>query len=299
MPKFKILNPATKLLTYLYGYGDDDANVDVDNDPDDLEDFFSRLADTSVEEESETDLEETDLDDDLEAIAGDDAEVDEPVVTDKPVVEEEPKVEEVKPVVEEQPKVTPEPVEVPKEKTPEEQEAENAQIFGELQKVYAISDEDADAILSDPKTAVPRLMANAHAIMMQTAYNMIQQFVPQIIEAQKAQSTTRQTLIEKFSTKWPDLAGEDTKQAVIAAIGTVRQLNPNIDVDTLIAKVGPVAYSILGKTPAPAKQTPPAAKPPRPRPHTPARSRETSPAKPAQTGDAVADFIGSLLNSKE
>lgn len=301
--KFQVINPATTLLKRLFaqaiGYGADDVEELDDKDPDDLEDFFAQLADEPADHSSDT-SEEEEEEEEPEAVAGDEAKVDEPEVEDKPVKEEPSKDVPEATAVEEQPKVEPvvEEVVVP-EVSPEEQQKQYEQVMGELQKAYAISDEDADAILTDPKTAIPKLMANAHVKMMQTFHNMVQHMVPTLIDTHQTQSTSRQTLVQKFSAAWPDLVGKEHEQVVVAAIQTVRQLNPNIDTDTLIKKVGPVAYSIMGKQ-APAEQPPkaPVAKP-KPKPHVPVRSRETSPAKSVTSGDPVADFIGSLLEKKE
>jgi len=299
MPKLmiKLLSKRFKSLNLMTGFGDDpELDVDDDSDSDDLEDFFANLADNPADFSSET-LDEDDEEEGQESVAVEEAVTDEPVVESKPVVEDAPQEEAPKPVVEEQPKVEPKVEEAPA-KTEEEQAAEFTQVMGELQKVYAITEEDADAILTDPMNAVPKLMANAHVRMMQTVHNMMQQMVPAMVEQHQTQSKTRQSLTEKFSQAWPDLAAEEHKSVVIAAIQTVRSVNPNIDVDTLIKKVGPVAYSILGKevpTKTPAAPAPKAVA--KPKPHQPARARETTTAKPSPTGDAVADFIGTLLSN--
>lgn len=288
-------------LKLMQGFGDETGSEDTgaEQDPDNLEDFFANLADNpadfSIDDSEEEEEEESE-----KPVAVEEAKPDAPKEEQKPTVEEPPKEEAPAPVVEEQPKVEPPKEEAPA-KTEEEQVAEFNQVMGELQKVYAISEEDADAILTDPKNAVPKLMANAHVRMMQTVHNMMQQLVPAMVEQHQIQSKSRQTLTEKFSQAWPELASEQNKNVVIAAIQTVRTVNPGIDVDTLIEKVGPVAYSILGK-PVPAKEEAkpaPARQVAKPKPHQPARARETSTAKPGPTGDHVADFINTLLSSKD
>lgn len=310
--KLTRLNSYQLVLKYLNGFGPEGQEEEVEQ-PSSLEDFFSKLSeDTDLDSAPDEDLDEggdpeTGGDDGGEqnvddGKSGNQDDPAKPAVTDAPA--EQPA--ETKPAVEtptptpavETPPAQPEPLTA-------EQEAEQLkQLRGALEQSYALTDEDADAVLTDPKTALPRLMANAHLQIMGQVAQMLQHVVPQILEVTTKQSQTKQSINDKFAARWPELAADAAnKQSVIAAIQTVKAANPTLSVDEVIEKVGPVAYAIIGKpvpVAAPAAQQQPAPKvtPPKARPHTPAKSAVTPPKQTA-TGNHLVDFISSLVDNKE
>lgn len=227
-------------------------------------------------------VEETDPQEEVEAPVSE--------VDVKPVVEQ-PKVEQ-KPTKTEEPVVT-EPSE---EDVKRQQEAFQQQVDayrGELQKQYAISDEDADAILTDPKVVLPKLMANMHLAMLQQVGQLMQQMTPSLVQQQVHTVNTTQERLKAFSAKYPDLVTPENQEITVQAVRLVKQLHPKASFEELMDKAGPVAYSLLGKaqTPAsaPAKQT--AAKV---KPHIPAKQTTSAPAKPASPSDPTEAFLASL-----
>lgn len=237
---------------------------------------------------------------------------DQPVEVSDEVVEEAEPQEEVeapvgevgaKPVVE-QPKVEQKPTEVEKsvvtepseEDVKRQQEAFQQQVDayrGELQKQYAISDEDADAILTDPKVVLPKLMANMHLAMLQQVGQLMQQMTPSLVQQQVHTVNTTQERLKAFSAKYPDLVSPENQEITVQAVRLVKQLHPKATFEELMEKAGPVAYSLLGKAQAPApastKQT--AAKV---KPHIPAKQTTSAPAKPATPSDPTEAFLASL-----
>lgn len=305
--KLTRLNSTQLVLKYLNGFGpEDDEEIKGDSPtPDGLADFFSKL---SEDTDLDITLEEDQDDDDDSETGGDNGgeptpDPVKPVVTEAPVVPapvaaptEQPA--ETKPVVD--PVVAPVVAEAPKEPTAEEQEAQLAVFRGALEQQYALTDEDAEAVLTDPKTTLPRLMANVHMQMMSQFAQMLQVVVPQILDVTTKQSQTKQSINDQFAKRWPDIAADEAgKDLVVTAIRTVKAAHPTATLDVVIEKVGPVYYALSGKSPAaPAPAAPPPKAPPKARPHTPARSVVTPP-KPQTTGNAVTDFIGSLLSEKD
>jgi len=295
------------VLRVAYGYGPEDSQ---DNSTDvDLENFFTKLTEETdlLEDEEQESSDEGD-----EGIGGENGGADDSAGNES--VEKDPadkKPEESLPT--EQPTVTdkpvedkPAPVETPAEEsakplTEEEQLAQLNQVRGALEQQYALTDEDAEAVLTDPKGTLPRLMANVHLQMMAQFAQMMQVAVPQIVEATTKQSQTKQSINDQFAKRRPELASDTSaRDTVITAIRTVKSANPTAPLDQVIEKVGPVAYALLGKqmpVPAPANQPPKQTAKPKARPHTPAKA-VTSPPK-TQSTDSLVAFIDTLLDSKD
>lgn len=296
--KFNKSTAATRLLLSLMtGYGPDDV------DP--LEDFFNQFDKLEEEPEEEEELlpegepvttdlleeEEVDLGetspkpaDTSTAEGGKEPEGQQPVTpaTPAPVVKaEEPAAPTAAPVV--------------PAKTPEQEKAEYDKIVGDLQKAYAISEDDAEAIMSDPGTVIPKLMTNMHIKIMSTAANMMQSMLPQLVEQAISRNNATESLEKKFTSRWPDLNKKTDLQAVYQAVQTVRALNPTIAVDDLIEEVGPIAYALLKRqapAAAPAQQQAPAAKP-KSKPAVPAKA---APSKQREsTSDPMQNFLNSLM----
>lgn len=295
------MNSAQRLLlTMCKGYGDDEVEVD---DEDKLSSFFDEVlsGDLDAIPDEEDEVEEADMEtadpETSEAEGGTNDDEVKPVVA--PVVKDTPEVTAAAPVVEQQtdPVVTPTPVEAPV-KTDAERQKEYDDTIRELEKVYAISDEDADAILTDPKTVLPQMQARAHVLMVQTMHNMITALVPQLIQQVGNEQTTKKTLMDQFAAAWPDLVSKDVEPTVIQAVVSVRKQYPNASQEELIKKVGPVAYALLGKE-APVKQitpVPAAAPKAKARPFTPAKQQ----AAPPKTlpSDPMGAFFADIFEGK-
>lgn len=201
-------------------------------------------------------------------------------------------LEVVAPKVEEKPAVVA-PV-APKTEEPDPQVAVT-KFRGELEKQYAISQEDADLILSDPQTVLPKLMTNMHLAVLQSVGNLLQQSLPNLISRQVQSDTVTQTRLQTFSQKWPELVQDEAGQkATMAAIQALRQAEPTIGFEAMVERVGPLAYQLLGKQlpqatpaqePAPVKAVP--------KPHRPAKSTSTS-SQPAKLGEQE-EFFAQLV----
>lgn len=296
--KFNKSTAATRLLLSLMtGYGPDDV------DP--LEDFFNQFdkleeepeeeeelspegepVTTDLLEEEEAGLEETSPKpaDTSASEGGKEPEGQQPVTPATPA-----------PAAKAEEPATPPAAAVVPAKTPEQEKAEYDKIVGDLQKAYAISDDDAEAIMSDPGTVIPKLMTNMHIKIMSTAANMMQSMLPQLVEQAISRNNATESLEKKFTSRWPDLNKKTDLQAVYQAVQTVRALNPTIAVDDLIEEVGPIAYALLKRqapAAAPAQQQVPAVKP-KSKPAVPAKA---APSKPRESSsDPMQNFLNSLM----
>lgn len=258
------------------------AEDDVVEDDSDTDFFSNLITDNEVEDLEPSEPIAVDNDDEEEEEV---VEVEEEPVAEVPV---ETPVAEPEPVVE-QPVVVEEPVaEVPAPSFDEELD----KYKGELQKQYAISDEDAEQILTDPQVVLPKLMANMHLAMLQQVASMMQSNMPQLVESTVKQTTARDTQLSKFKARYPELLTKENEKVATTALQTIKQLHPNITFDEMLDKVGPLANALMGKE-AVAKPAPkPVAKP---KPHIATRgtSTATPPVKPK--GDAMSSFIDNLI----
>lgn len=227
-------------------------------------------------------------------------EVKEPAAKEAPVVETGVKPVVEQPVVEQKPTVVEKPVvnEPSEEDVKKQQEAFQSQVEayrGELQKQYAISDEDADAILTDPKVVLPKLMANMHLAMLQQVGQLMQQITPGLVQQQvKTVGVTEQRL-KVFSEKYPDLVAPENQEIAVQAVRLVKQLHPNASFEELVEKAGPVAYSLLGKAvPTATQVAAPTQTAAKPKPHIPAKQTTSAEAKKPLPSDPTEAFLATL-----
>lgn len=265
----------------LQGWDTDDDNA--------FESWLNEITegDDSSEEEIEPEVEEEVEEEEAEEVSEEDTPEDDPEAgpdLEQPV--DQAPVEKPNPI----PVVEQAPVEQKPAKTPEEEKAEVERFMGELQKQYAISDEDADAILTDPKTVLPKLMANAHAMILQQVGSFIQQAMPAIVQSQVRNVSTTDQRLAEFQQMYPDLATPENQAVAMAAIQTVKQANPGIGYSDMLKKVGPVAYALLGKTMSVEKKPLQA----KPKPHIPAKTSTSTTAPKEKSSDPTTAFFESL-----
>ena len=266
----------------LFDEADDDVEeeeeeLDVDLEKDPGEDTGSEDTGVNVEEEEDPEKEE-----DVQTPDGEQQEGQE---TDKSVEQEEE-------TEEEEEEIPPTP-----EVDPEKQKQEIEKFSSELQKLYAISEEDADAILTDPAAVLPRLMANANMIMLKQVGQMMQQFqqnLPNVINQTMVQKSAETERVDALKKAYPELMTDEAVPYVVQAVNTIRQSNPKIKFDALIKKVGPVAHALMGTMPVVKQEQEPAKVPPKPVPRH-IQARESSVTPPAKKLSPDEEFYSNLI----
>ena len=99
----------------------------------------------------------------------------------------EPKAEEEQPPVEPEEPAEPavEPQQEPEARTPEQIEAEKAEVrgqwLGELTQRYQLSDEQAALMQTDPNAVFPEMAAQLHVGVMESMMQVMQQMMPQFV----------------------------------------------------------------------------------------------------------------------
>jgi hypothetical protein len=157
----------------------------------------------------------------------------------------------------------------------------------ELEVRYSLSKEDADAMISEPETVIPRLMSQMYLDVYDNVLRSMQVFLPQMVQHVNSQDVVQQRDENDFYTAWPKLREHGV---AVAQVGrTYRQLNPMATKEQFIQDVGlhasialkvPVESPLL--TAQAAKQAPPATSqnppyvPPRGAPSIPPAVRQPS-----------------------
>jgi len=182
----------------------------------------------------------------------------------------------------------PEPVAQTPAETPPGQSYDElkSNAVAELEKRYALSQEDADAMISEPEAVIPKLAARLYVDIYENMMNMLQHQLPHVVRDVQTTSSRQQKDEEAFYTAWPALRNVDRNELI--RIGQMyRQLNPQATREQFIQDVG-VQSMVRFRLPIPGYNAPP----PQPdvTPHMPARP--TAPVMPNQStgGNLFADL---------
>lgn len=125
-----------------------------------------------------------------------------------------------------------------------------AKYLEDLQNHYAISQEDALAITTQPETVMPRIAAQLHMNVMQEVTRQLQQVmqtVPHLMEAQLHRQTRETEAKQVFYKSWPGL--ESHHDAVVRNAAMFRQANPQATREQVIEAAGTLTALALGADP--------------------------------------------------
>jgi len=131
----------------------------------------------------------------------------------------------------------------------------------ELVKVYALTEEDARAVVTEPETVLPKLAANLHQAIFSQIQRSLAEYLPAVIQ-QATEARARQADADnRFYGRWPSLRGHE--QTVLQVGQMYRQANPTAPPEKAIEQIGQIVSLSLGlpmATPT-APVQPPAAPP--------------------------------------
>lgn len=158
---------------------------------------------------------------------------------------------------------------------------------GELQaSLYALSDEDAAALITEPEKVLPKLAAKMHMEVLENAMRAMQAMVPVMMEQVTKNTEVNTRAKNLFTSINPDLADARYESAIMQLGQTFRKVNPTADAETAARAIGALVRSALN-IPAPqvGSVQQPAGVTPTPAPFTPARggggqARTMAPSNP-------------------
>jgi hypothetical protein len=136
--------------------------------------------------------------------------------------------------------------------SPEQYQTWRATRVSELEKTYSINEDDAAALLTEPEVVLPRLMANAHMVVLENAMQAVQAMMP--VMMQQIQSHTEMNTRAKslFTSVNPDLADPQYESAIMQLGQVYRNVNRTAPPEEAARAIGALVRSALGIAQAPA-----------------------------------------------
>lgn len=144
--------------------------------------------------------------------------------------------------------------------------------------IYAINDADAQALLTEPETVLPRMAARMHMEVMESAMRAIQSVIPRMIEGYNQHERANTQAKSLFTSINPDLGDPSYENAILELGQVYRKVNPTAPAEEAARAIGALVRSALGiaAPQAPGVTLPTAPAPvAQPAPFTPARGGGT------------------------
>jgi hypothetical protein len=176
-------------------------------------------------------------------------------VTPEPSAPTEPPTPEVEAAAPAEPEVQIEESEEPPEVEVEPSEPDKSydalrtEALEELQdKTFALSEEDAQTLVTEPEKILPKLAANVYMAAYENVTKSIMASLPQMIAQTMSQQTAVETATDAFYTKWGKLDRNNAKHssAVNRIAKVYRQVNPKASAEQFTAEVGAQTLLALG-----------------------------------------------------
>lgn len=164
-----------------------------------------------------------------------------------------------------------------------------------LAEHYAMSEEEASAVLTEPEKVLPQLAARVHLEVVQNVLGTIAGVLPGVVLGVQQAQVQHKQLEDQFFTAWPQLDRQADMGTVMSLAQAWRAANPTASAEEMVKNVGAMAIVKLGKLPAapPAQQVAPAVTgQPAYRPAVGA----PSPVQPAQVDNNPWGEMAELLN---
>lgn len=145
----------------------------------------------------------------------------------------------------------------------------------QLKAQYALKPDQVNAMLTEPETVLPALLAEVHLRAMEQLAPTILQRVPQVVEQVSRAQQSANKVGQQFVDRWPELKpvleADPNKLGAIGQMAqTYRQLNPNATTEDLINKVGAMALVHFKVQPQATQPAPAAPAAPQAAPFVPA-----------------------------
>lgn len=129
--------------------------------------------------------------------------------------------------------------------------AEQLQAYREsLSQEYAISEDDALALVTNPEQVLPKLAANVHMRVMEDVVRHVQQAlaqVPVMLQAHVARAQAEDRAKQEFYGEWPGLA--EHHDTVVSNATLIRQAHPKATKQQVIEMAGVMTAMALGLDP--------------------------------------------------
>lgn len=144
--------------------------------------------------------------------------------------------------------------------------------LGDLEKLYAISAEDAEKLNTEPELILPKLAANMHMSVTKALLTAVQDIIPVALAQHTQQVSVEQEARNSFYAVNPDL-NDPKYEAAIFQVGKIfRAANPAAPREVAVKTIGDMVRQALQIAPISAPAATPAPQPaPVAKPFTPAK----------------------------
>ena len=183
-------------------------------------------------------------------------------------------------------------------------EQHRKEFLPQLEKLYNLTDEEAEVVRTAPDKALPKLAARLHYEVQASTYNALLHVIPDVLNMLMDRRATADKADAAFFSKWPKLAGDGHVETVRQSIRAYRAANPKAPMEKVIEQAGLMSMISLGipldlpgiTTPAanPAEPPPPAPIPTRP-PGIGGAAQITPPKPHEGSGNIFTDLTDDVL----
>ena len=156
--------------------------------------------------------------------------------------------------------------------------------------LYAINEADAQALLTEPETVLPRMAARMHMEVMESTMRALQSVLPQAIQGYTQHEQANTQAKQFFTGVNPDLANPAYEPYILQFGEVYRKVNPTAGPEEAAKAIGALVRSALGiAAPQQGIAPPPqqVSQPATPVPFTPARGSGTGNPAPTPANQFV------------
>lgn len=191
----------------------------------------------------------------------------------------------------------PEPQQAPPSE-PVDFEKHRAETIPKLEKLYELTEEEADDFRVSPDKVLPKLAARLHYEITTAVFNSVLGSIPQQVAQTLAVQKAHTEAENAFYSKWPDLKDPKYQGTVINSIQAYKQANPRASLSEVMDRAGLMAMLSLGLTPRQMQQQM-AAPPPMAKPVAPAGAGASSAPIPQRAMTEEQSVFAELVEAEQ
>jgi hypothetical protein len=153
-----------------------------------------------------------------------------------------------------------------------------------LEKVYKLDEETSNQLLTEPEVALPKLLANVHLAVLETAMKSVTSVLPSMLTELQTSSSREQQAEELFYSQNQDLRDAKYKSAILEFGQMFRKVNRDAPAEEAARVIGNMVRTAFGLAAPVQASAPPVATPPvaaKPAPYAPVRGGGSAATPPA------------------
>lgn len=130
--------------------------------------------------------------------------------------------------------------------TSEQIEEARNQYIDQMAEQFAVSDEEADMLRTEPEKVIPKMMARAMTQALEQSVQIMRNNLPQLVGTQLTQQSKAQEIESKFFGKYPELKDKKAIKVAEGAAKAYRQANPDATLEEVMDSVAFMTWKRLG-----------------------------------------------------